>query len=361
METDMDVATRELPSGITARRRALRGALALSLCAAFSSSAAAQDHFSLLPDRADPGKPFGAMLASSRYHCGYTFVGDTARTYGKEIDLAFVAKEDPAVKCAPSVAANGPHFTVPALAAGVYAVYAEPMPACAVSPTPCPFALIRIFVDSLRVTPGGDSTEARWFIRPREAKAQPLIDLLLASRAYASCENIFTGVTWELRNHGIHMDYQVAYLKRLCEYSVRPYGMVLPLDTLKPGSYPVYVSQNHCNPYLPACAAPSEALVDTLKVASAAEAIAAEPRMAGLEAASLPGGISLRAPWDLDGAARLELFDCDGRRAALFSGIRSPAGAALHLPRPRGLTAGLYFLRLSAPGHAPVRRTLAVP
>lgn len=308
---------------------AIAGAFALSL--GFAPARAA-DPFALIPSSADPGTPFRAMLAAARYQCNYDFKGDTAFVSGKEIRLAFVAEENPAVKCAASVVANGPTFTIPALAAGVYAVYAEPMPPCAISPQPCPFALIREFVDSLRVAPGSTGTENKWFIRPRTTSPLPHLELQVLNWGYASCETIFTGVTWELRSGGVHMDYDVAFTRRLCVLPLRPYGMILPLEGLKPGRYPVFVSRNHCNPYVDACAVPSEAVVDTLTVTGATAIAGARP------------------PADAGSYARAEIFDRLGRRVG-----------GSEAERRRGLAPGVYFLRATAPGRATESRAIVLP
>jgi hypothetical protein len=318
-------------------------------------SARAADPYALIPAQADQGLPFGAMLAASRFTCNYDFKGDTAIVYQNEVRLAFVAEPNPLVKCASTVAANGPSFVIPALKSGTYAVYAQPMPACALSSHPCPFAMMRIFVDSLRVHPDSAMSKDEWFIKPREAEAGPDLELQLLNWAFASCQNSFSNVTWELRQGAIHLDYQVSYLKRLCSNPVRPYGMILPLDTLKPGRYPVYVRRNLCDPTLQDCAVAAETLVDTLRL-RAATAVAPRPRTPGGTAE----GFSLRAPWDLDASARIEVYSCRGRKAAELIPERIAAGEVFSLPRT-GLAPGVYLLRLTAPGRAPERRTAFLP
>jgi hypothetical protein len=285
------------PSGVHGSRapwiilRSLGGfpGAALLLFAATSIPTPAQTRFALVPWQADPEAAFGAMLASSSFTCATTFSAESVKVYERRIDLTYLPRVDPAVKCAANGGLTGPAFVVPALKPGVYAVYAQALLACQVGPNPCyPPVKAPDFIDSLRVAPGSASEKNQWFIRPRTARSGGRIDLLLLNWSYAGCQNSFTRVTVD-RREAIHVDYEVVGLKRLCYYAVRPYGMIIPLDDMKPGRYPVYASENGCNPYIPQCLVASEALVDTLIVGAATSlAPSLRPRSGGVVAAG-PG------------------------------------------------------------------------
>lgn len=97
--------------------------------------------FSILPKQTVAGKAFDLFLAGKGYSCGNEYTGMEARAEGHTLYLSFTNRANPAAICPAIVKDYGPTFKAPALAVGVYQVFAAVSPYCG-APGPCPLALI---------------------------------------------------------------------------------------------------------------------------------------------------------------------------------------------------------------------------
>lgn len=225
----------------------------------------------IIPWKAEPGKAFDLMVTNSAYTCATGFTHESVSLRGDSLVLSFLAKDDPAVRCAAPSQPMGPEFPIPALKAGSYRVFARSLFPCMVEgPAICLMESVPSFVDTLKVA-AGNAFAPGWFLQPGRIEAGKAVTVALLTQDHGSCESGFSNNTPRMTQEGdLYLTFETHGYKRLCEQSVRPFGPIFTLEGLKPGRYPVYAaSAPGCTFQKPACLLPIQYdRVDTLVVSA---------------------------------------------------------------------------------------------
>lgn len=275
----------------------------------------------LLPWQAQAGMAFDLMLDGD-YACNVSFSHESTYVSQDRMVLAFVASENPAVKCAAPTQPSGPQFRIPALAAGAYPVYSQALAPCMVGQPPCELHVEPVPVGTLKVT-SGPAYDTGWFLHPRRVGSGRDVRVSLLNLGRGSCENEFRPARDTLRFQTLDLLFHTLHYRRVCKTSVRPFGPEFSLGDLAPGSYRVVgYDLPECtfqNPPCVAATAPEAVLMDTLVVAgtSALGPLPERPAASAPRLRRLPGGLGLIHP--VEGRPGLglrveRLVTPDGRR-----------------------------------------------
>ena len=220
--------------------------------------------YSVTPDTALPGKAIDmTLLSKTGWGCGTVFSHQSAQVTDKRIDLVFVATGPDSLRpCVYAVGAQraqpanpalvpynyGPHFTIAALAAGQYEVWAAQMPECAfANPSPCKIAIQPKFAGTLTVLANQTIT---YSINPTNTAAGKDFTLDLLSYQF-NCGTTYDMLSASVNGNAISLTFldHAQATGAVCPDIYRPYGPAFKMSALKAGSYTVKAFR------LPACAA----------------------------------------------------------------------------------------------------------
>ncbi len=320
--------------------------------------------YTVTPNPAGAGKVFTLSLNGGTFPCGTVFSRQSVIVSANRIDLSFEADSPVMIQRDPGAIppvclddmANLPTFSMPALKAGAYEVWATQVYACQFTQPACMIKVAPQYAGTLTVSDSAPRTG--WFLKDHEVAANLAFPMQLLNNAYGNCQTTFTHVTQTVNGMSIAVSFAVETdNQRVCIVDLRPYGPTVDMPALKAGAYPVYVSSlPPCLFANPACEIgilPVLFPSDTLIVSKTAAVLMSALRAGGLTA-SFQGA---RVEFDLprtEGAAAAgvwgaELLSLTGERLASGS-VNADASARAHLelssrPGPR-----VYLLRLQGAG-----------
>ncbi len=140
-----------------------------------------------------------------------------------------------------------PTFTMPALDAGSYEVYATSMPSCLYSTPRCAIAVSPQYAGTLVIAP---QSAFPYTFTPVSVDAGKTFDLHLLSYSF-NCNTTFSMMNTAVIGNVISLTYldQESPTSGVCPAIYMPYGPTFSISALKAGSYTIQAYQ------LPACAA----------------------------------------------------------------------------------------------------------
>ncbi|MEO6094401.1 MAG: hypothetical protein ABIW76_01535 [Fibrobacteria bacterium] len=97
--------------------------------------------FAIRPKRAAKDKAFELFVFGRNFTCGNEFSNLSFNVSGHSLNVSFTNRPHPEALCPAVLADHGPTFQLPAMASGVYQVFATAMPYCGTT-GPCPLALV---------------------------------------------------------------------------------------------------------------------------------------------------------------------------------------------------------------------------
>jgi hypothetical protein len=163
-----------------------------------------------------------------------TVVG-TCPVYAVPLDASGSAGTSPIV--AP-IRANAPAFSLPALAAGEYAVSVSKLAACMVSTPACMMAVLPVSAGTLSVEPTAAKPNS-YTITPISTAPEQAFELSLQSYEF-DCGTSFDSLGVNVAGNNITLSFlDHANPNAICPAIYRPYGPTFKLPALKSGTYAV--------------------------------------------------------------------------------------------------------------------------
>ncbi len=242
---------------ITSSSAALLFIISLSLILPEKAAAIALPAYMISPDSVAAEKAFKLSLIGGSWDCGATFSRESVTVTDKRIDLSFVENSnliiDPPILlagnppkgvlpiCAYDLAATAdpellipayaPVFSMPALKAGTYEVWATQMYECMYSEPMCKMAVQQKYAGVLQVTADGGIT---YSINPTRTEADKDFTLNLLSYDF-NCGTTYDMLANSVTDNTISLTF-LDHLNpaALCPAIYKPYGPAYKLAGLKP-------------------------------------------------------------------------------------------------------------------------------
>jgi hypothetical protein len=216
---------------------------------------------SVTPNPAPADKPFTLTLSGVNATCGTVFSRESVTVAGNRIDLRYTsatlyypqsaipcpaypigqggaAASGDAAGAASILPPNAPVFSMPALKAGSYEVWAENVPSCAYSQPACLIRTLPVSAGTLVVKADSGSAPSM-YITPADTLAGHAFDLTLWSYGW-NCGTVFDSAYATVYGNAITLNYQKHQNKSaVCPAIYRPYGVTFHIPALKAGTYSV--------------------------------------------------------------------------------------------------------------------------
>jgi len=232
----------------------------LALALAASVCAQATPTLSVTPNPAPAGKVFQLLLQGVATDCNTAFSRESVTVSGTRIDLRYSRITTGIVMDAPTVgptvcpmAATGPSagtllasmpvFTMPALKAGKYEVWATYMPECLYSQPSCKIAVMPESAGTLAVQ--GD-VPMSYMLNPAAVPAGQSFALQLLSYGF-TCATAFDKLSAAVTDSVITLSFSDQELPKGCMDAFNPYGPVFQMPAMKAGAYKVKVNRLQFN------------------------------------------------------------------------------------------------------------------
>ncbi len=317
--------------------------------------------YSINPTKTLPGKDFNLNLLSYQFNCAVTYDMLSATVNGNNISLTFLDHEAPVGSICPAIyMPYGPRFNMAALKAGTYTVTAYRLPACAaqgckMAPTPG---------DAGTLVVEDVSRKTGWFLKNNQVTANTAFSMQVVNNQFGNCQTSFSNQTVSVLNGEIHTRFfPVVDSNRVCIVNIVPWGPSFDMAALKPGKYPLYVTQlPACLVKPPFCKIPEiPVLSDTLTV-TGTTGMLVQPQRTTKPSAYFQGGRlhvtllepshSSSKPLSADATWKLELIALSGRVQSRYTfnvdgDLQN--GGALSLDAGGIMDKGVYLLQLHSP------------
>jgi hypothetical protein len=229
-------------------------ALAASVCAQTIQT------LSVTPNPAPAGKAFQLLLQGVATECNTAFSRESVTVSGTRIDLRYTKISTGIVIDAPTagptvcpMAATGPSagtllasmpvFTMPALKAGKYQVWATYIPECLYSQPSCKIAVMPESAGTLAVQ--GD-VPMSYMLNPAAVPAGQAFALQLLSYGF-TCATAFDELSAVVTDSVITLAFSDQELPKGCMDAFNPYGPTFQMPAMKAGSYKVKVKRLQMN------------------------------------------------------------------------------------------------------------------
>ncbi len=317
--------------------------------------------YSINPTKTLPGKDFNLNLLSYQFNCAVTYDMLATAVNGNNISLTFLDHEAPVGSICPAIyMPYGPKFNMAALKAGTYTVTAYRLPACAaqgckIAPTPG---------DAGTLVVEDVTTKTGWFLKNNQVPGNSAFSMQVLNNQFGNCQTSFSNQTVSVMNGAIYTRFfPVVDPNRVCIVNIVPWGPSFDMAALKPGKYPLYVTQlPACLVTPPFCKIPEiPVLSDTLTV-TGTTGMLVQPQRTIRPSAYFQGGrlhLTLQEPSNSSskplsaGATwKLELIALSGRVQSTYTfnvDGKSQNGGTLSLDAGVIMDKGVYLLQLHSP------------
>jgi hypothetical protein len=324
-------------------------------------SQAGEITYSINPTKTAALKDFTLDLLSYQFNCAITYDMLSTSVNGNDISLTFLDHEAPPLSICPAIyKPYGPTFKMAALKAGTYTVTAYRLPACA--PQGCKMAPTPGDAGTLVVEDA--TTKTGWFLKNDQVTANSAFSMQVLNNQYGNCQTSFSNQSVSIANGEIHTRfYPATDPTRICIVNIVPWGPSFDMAALKPGKYPLYVTQlAACQVTAPFCKIPEiPVLSDTLTVSGTSAILVQSQIMTGPSAFFQGGRLHLSLPYHANSAInpvsgsalwKGELITLSGRVLSTYTfsgdGNKQNAGT-INLDAGVMLDKGVYLLQLSSP------------
>lgn len=325
--------------------------------------------YSINPTKTAALKDFTLDLLSYQFNCAVTYDMLSTSVNGNNISLTFLDHEAPPLSICPAIyKPYGPTFKMAALKAGTYTVTAYRLPACA--PQGCKMAPTPGDAGTLVVEDA--TTKTGWFLKNDQVTANSAFSMQVLNNQYGNCQTSFSNQSVSIANGEIHTRfYPATDPTRICIVNIVPWGPSFDMAALKPGKYPLYVTQlAACQVTAPFCKIPEiPVLSDTLTVTGTSAMLVQSQAVTTPSAyfqgerlhLSLPkrSGSPLN-PVSAEVLWKVELITLSGRVLSThtFNGDENRQnGRIISLDAGVNLDKGIYLLQL----HSPSGKSQSIP
>lgn len=232
---------------------------ALVLALGFAAAVGAQTNPGLFvtPNPAPANKAFQMLLQGVAANCYTTFTRESVMVSGARIDLRYTSVSSgvvydqnsavcPMADAGPSAAsllASMPVFSMPALKAGKYEVWATLMPECLYSEPSCKIA---VRPDSVGILTVQGDVPMTYMLNPAATPAGKAFALQLLSYGF-TCATAFDQLSAVVSDGVITLSFSDQELPKGCMDAYNPYGPTFQMPALKAGSYKVKVNRLQLN------------------------------------------------------------------------------------------------------------------
>ncbi len=310
-------------------------------------------NWKLQPPSAQADIPFQLQLLSQNYgNCQTEFSHTSATLKDGELWLTYFMQTHPERVCVWDQRPFGPEFKLPGLKAGRYPVIAMQLLSDPDAPIQLPaFSTEKVGV--LEIFNGQVEWPQTW-VEPKKVAEGKAFELELWSNGF-NCNSQFSDKQVAIQGNNIHLTFSYGQTKMMCPAVVKPYNTTFRIPSLKKGVYHIMARENDpcmLNWTQIPCASSkiADRPFDSLVVGDGSVALSPEsqsPRMlrqGGRALISLPGEAVKHA--------ELEFLSLSGES---LGRTRVAAEAnTLALEWPQGIQPGLYGIRVTVPGRAPV-------
>lgn len=214
------------------------------------------------PNPAPAGQAFTLYLQGAGGDCSTTFARESVAVSGTRIDLRYTAQRLPvdprtdtgiAIVCPvygdipelPLPVYGQPAFSMPALKAGKYEVWASEAPACLLQQPACKIAMpAPVSAGVLQVS---EAIQPAYTFTPASAAAGQAFALHLLSYDF-TCGTSYDGLSAVVADGAITLNFlDNAHPEAMCPAVYMPYGPVFQMPALKAGTYAVSVNRLSAN------------------------------------------------------------------------------------------------------------------
>ena len=321
--------------------------------------------YTVNPTQTAAGKEFSLELLSYQFNCANTFDMLASSVDGNTISLTFLDHMKVGIMCPAIYKPYGPTYKMAALSAGTYKVKAYRLPACAAQGC----AMAPVAVDAGTLTVLGSVMREGWFLNPRTVSPNLPFALKLFNFKYGNCQTSFSHQSISVQNGEIWASFLAEnHPDNVCIQNVVPYGPTFDMDAMKPGDYPVRVTELlACQVTAPFC--PIARLIpppsDTLTVAKTTAVRLLGQSLASPTAAFQGRRLNLALPAAAaptagsTGTWSAELMTPSGRVLAVYKveGVDARMGGTAGFDAGARIERGVYLLRL----HGPAGETHTLP
>jgi hypothetical protein len=210
--------------------------------------------YTVSPNTVIGDRAFTISLLTYNFNCATTYDMLSSSVNGNTISLTFLDHDAPKGAICPAIyAPYGPTYTLPALKAGTYKVITYQLPACA--PQGCKMASIAGEAGNLVVTSEALGKD-NWYLKKNEILANNKFTMQILNQKYGNCQTSFSNQSVSISGGAIWTQFLInTDPKLVCIMDIRPHGPTFEMEALKPGKYPIYVTELFaCEVKAPFCA-----------------------------------------------------------------------------------------------------------